>query len=150
MRVLAVVVTHDRRELLKRCVGALKSQAGVSPDVLVIDNASSDGTVEMLQACGVDFLTQENVGSAGGWHRGIEAALERGCVAPHSVPDLLAWCRAPLAEWPLVLPEGAINPADRLLIDRVSVFHRRCDCTISIANWYQLIAKNDTTSIVIM
>jgi GT2 family glycosyltransferase len=32
----------------------------------------------MLQGRGISFLTQENVGSAGGWHRGIEYAVDQG------------------------------------------------------------------------
>jgi GT2 family glycosyltransferase len=43
--------------------------------ILVINNASTDSTVEMLQRRGIPFVTQENVGSAGGWHRGIQHAL---------------------------------------------------------------------------
>lgn len=78
MKVLAVVVTHNRRDLLSRCLDALDAQVGIEPKVLVINNASTDGTVEMLGARGVDCLTQDNVGSAGGWHRGIAVANERG------------------------------------------------------------------------
>lgn len=75
VRILAVVVTHNRRDLLRRCLDNLLAQRGVSPAILVIDNASNDGTAEMLLSIGVDFITQENLGSAGGWHRGIEEAL---------------------------------------------------------------------------
>ena len=78
MNVLAVVVTHNRRALLSRCIDHLQSQAGQVPEILIINNASTDDTVAMLEARGVDFITQENVGSAGGWHRGIEAAQDRG------------------------------------------------------------------------
>ncbi len=76
MRVLAVVVTHNRCELLARCLDHLQSQSFLPAEVLVVNNASTDGTVEMLAQRGVFFVTQENVGSAGGWHRGIQHALE--------------------------------------------------------------------------
>lgn len=78
MKVLAVVVTYNRRELLSRCIDHLQAQVGHVPDIVVINNASTDGTLEMLEARGVDVITQEDVGSAGGWHRGIEAAQDRG------------------------------------------------------------------------
>lgn len=78
MKVLAVVVTYNRRELLLRCIVHLRSQVGQAPDILVINNASTDDTLAMLEDRGVDVITQENMGSAGGWHRGIEAAQDRG------------------------------------------------------------------------
>jgi len=82
-----VVVTHNRRELLARCLDHIQLQDGHRPALLVIDNASSDGTVEMLRARGVDFITQENVGSAGGWHRGIQVALKGGYDAAWLMDD---------------------------------------------------------------
>ena len=39
--VAAVVVTHNRLELLQKCVEALRSQSAVC-DILVVDNASMD------------------------------------------------------------------------------------------------------------
>ena len=78
MKTLAVIVTHNRRALLSRCVDHLLSQTCLPDAILVINNASTDGTVEMLERRGVPFVTQENVGSAGGWHRGIQHAMEHG------------------------------------------------------------------------
>ena len=73
-----MVVTHNRAMLLQRCLEHLSAQIGVKPDVLVINNGSTDDTEKMLEAGGVDFITQSNLGSAGGWHRGIEEAKGRG------------------------------------------------------------------------
>jgi rhamnopyranosyl-N-acetylglucosaminyl-diphospho-decaprenol beta-1,3/1,4-galactofuranosyltransferase len=78
MRILATVVTHNRRDLLSRCLDNLQAQTYLADAILVINNACSDGTVEMLERRCVPFLTQENVGSAGGWHRGIQHALDQG------------------------------------------------------------------------
>ncbi len=78
IRVLAVVVTHNRRELLSRCLDAIDAQTASKPDVLVINNGSTDGTKEMLEARKVGHLNQDNVGSAGGWYRGIQEAVTRG------------------------------------------------------------------------
>jgi len=76
MKTLAVIVTHNRRELLGRCLDHLQAQTCPPDTILVINNASTDGTVEMLQQRGVRFITQENVGSAGGWYRGIQHAMD--------------------------------------------------------------------------
>lgn len=78
MRVLAVIVTHNRCDLLGRCIDHLQAQTCPPDAILVINNASTDGTVEMLQSRGIKFITQENVGSAGGWHRGIQHAMDHG------------------------------------------------------------------------
>jgi rhamnopyranosyl-N-acetylglucosaminyl-diphospho-decaprenol beta-1,3/1,4-galactofuranosyltransferase len=76
VKTLAVVVTHNRCVLLSRCLDHILRQTCQPASILVINNASSDGTVEMLKRRGIDFLSQENVGSAGGWHRGIGYALD--------------------------------------------------------------------------
>ena len=78
MQILAVVVTHNRRMLLSRCLDNLLAQKRQSDQILVVNNASSDGTVEMLEKREIPFITQENLGSAGGWHRGIQHALDNG------------------------------------------------------------------------
>jgi len=78
VKILAAVVTHNRCELLSRCLDYLEQQSHAPDSILVIDNASTDGTPEMLQKRGTLTIRQENLGSAGGWHRAIEHALEAG------------------------------------------------------------------------
>jgi|SRR5579871_1276415 len=78
MKILGAVVTHNRRELLERCVNHLERQTRAPDQILIIDNASTDGTAAMLRNRGVPFITQENCGSAGGWHRSIEYGLGNG------------------------------------------------------------------------
>lgn len=77
MRVVAVVVTFDRLPLLQRLVARLREVAEVD-EILVIDNASSDGTGEWLAANDVAHRTlSENRGGAGGFHDGLAWAMER-------------------------------------------------------------------------
>ena len=78
MRTLAVVVTHNRCNLLGRCIDHLLTQTSSPDAILVINNASTDNTVEMLERRNVPFVTQANVGSAGGWHGGIQHAIDQG------------------------------------------------------------------------
>lgn len=77
-RILAAVVTHNRCALLERCIEHLQAQVRPPDAIVVINNGSTDGTEEMLRQRAVRCITQENVGSAGGWHRGIQAALDEG------------------------------------------------------------------------
>lgn len=78
MKVLAVIVTHNREALLARCVDHCLAQLLAPDHLLVVNNGSTDGTEAMLHVRGVEVLTQANLGSAGGWHRGISEALTRG------------------------------------------------------------------------
>lgn len=77
-RVVAVVVTWNRRDLLRESLDALARQTYPLEGVVVVDNASSDGTASMLRAhyahLDVIALTQ-NTGGAGGFVVGMERAL---------------------------------------------------------------------------
>lgn len=76
-KVCAVVVTHNRVDLLRECLAALEGQTRPPDRVLVVDNASTDGTGDAVSA---EFPAahlvslRENTGSAGGFHAGLEAA----------------------------------------------------------------------------
>lgn len=81
-RLVAVVVTHNRLEQLKVTLARLlESGPAVLAAVVVADNASSDGTAEWLAAQGDARLivtrTEDNVGGAGGFARGIGLAMQR-------------------------------------------------------------------------
>ena len=78
--VCAVVVTYNRLELLTRCLDHLERQARPPDAILVVDNASTDGTEEMLaRRPGVEVMRLErNLGGAGGFERGLEAAHAKG------------------------------------------------------------------------
>ena len=48
--ITAVVVTRNRKDMLRRCIGHLRAQQGACCSILVVDNASTDGTGELLAA----------------------------------------------------------------------------------------------------
>lgn len=77
----AIVVTHNRRDELARCLAAIRSQTRSPERIAVIDNASTDGTRAMLEreGSGIDaFFMDENLGGAGGFHFGMRWAYEQG------------------------------------------------------------------------
>jgi rhamnopyranosyl-N-acetylglucosaminyl-diphospho-decaprenol beta-1,3/1,4-galactofuranosyltransferase len=78
MKILAGVVTFNRCKLLGRCVDQIQRQTRPADEILVINNGSTDGTDAMLRDRNISFITQENVGSAGGWAAGIQFALDMG------------------------------------------------------------------------
>lgn len=80
--VAAVVVTYNRRALLARCVECLLRQSAPDMDIWVIDNASTDGTGDMLAPMVRDGRvhyanTGGNLGGAGGFEFGLRLAAER-------------------------------------------------------------------------
>jgi rhamnopyranosyl-N-acetylglucosaminyl-diphospho-decaprenol beta-1,3/1,4-galactofuranosyltransferase len=78
MKILAGIVTHNRFLLLERGVDHVVAQSGPADRLLVIINGCTDDTADMLERKGVDFVTQANVGSAGGWKRAMQEALAGG------------------------------------------------------------------------
>jgi len=90
-RVVAVVLTYRRTDLLRRCVGAVAGQSRPPDAVLVVDNdhlargvldeaGLLGGTVEVVE-------TGENLGPAGGYETGFRLALDRGATKVWTVDD---------------------------------------------------------------
>ncbi|KAA0913670.1 glycosyltransferase family 2 protein [Psychrobacter sp. ANT_WB68] len=82
-KICAVVVTFNRKELLLRTLSYLYKQTLPLHSIVVIDNASNDGTNELLQHLG--YLDKSNLfyhklvnntGGAGGFYEGTKIAHE--------------------------------------------------------------------------
>jgi GT2 family glycosyltransferase len=83
MRVCALVLTFNRSELLVECLRGLLAQTRPPEEVVVVDNASTDGTPDRLREAGVmdrvRYLRLErNLGSSGGFERGVAAIRDEG------------------------------------------------------------------------
>ena len=86
-RVVAVVVTYRRTDLLARCVEAVRAQSRPPDLVLVVDNdhlarfaVHPDGGLEIVE-------TGDNLGPAGGYELGFALALDRGAAWIWTVDD---------------------------------------------------------------
>jgi GT2 family glycosyltransferase len=121
-RVAVVVVTYNRKALLVECLEALLSQTLAPERILVIDNAATDGTPELLAQAGLlnepsiwYQRLDENLGGAGGFEIGMRLAYSHlDCdwfwlmdddtiPTPTALEELLAASRS-LARWnPAVL-----------------------------------------------
>ena len=84
-RVIAAVVTYNRRALLLECLAAILAQTQPVERLLVIDNASTDGTEAALREAGLLDRPEvgyerlsSNRGGAGGFARAVEAARDAG------------------------------------------------------------------------
>lgn len=79
-RVVAVVVTYNRAELLAECLTGLAQQDRPADAVVVIDNCSTDGSGDVARnhPIGADLVSlTDNVGGAGGFAAGMARALSR-------------------------------------------------------------------------
>lgn len=76
--VAVVVVTYKRAELLDRLLDALSVQTRGVDAIFVVDNGSDEATAQVLASHSelplVIDHTGENLGGAGGFHRGLKAA----------------------------------------------------------------------------
>ena len=146
-RVVAVVVTFNRLALLQRLVSGSQEVPELA-EIVVVDNASTDGTGEWLAASAaaaddpavVARTLDRNRGGAGGFHEGLRLAVERGAdlvwlMDDDGLPDpdclstLLAHARRPRLLGPgrgrrgRPGPAGVPDPAAR----RRAVVHRMAD-----------------------
>lgn len=80
--VAVVVVTYNRADLLDGMLDGLAAQTHAPDAVIVIDNASTDRTRDVLDArtdLPLHVTTSEaNLGGAGGFHLGVRAAYDAG------------------------------------------------------------------------
>lgn len=77
--VAIVVVTYNRADLLERMLEGLTTLDPRPDAVIVVDNASTDRTRAVLESADVQVIrSEENLGGAGGFHRGVRAAYEQG------------------------------------------------------------------------
>lgn len=80
----AVVVTYNRKNFLKICLDSLLNQTRCLDSIILINNASTDGTEAMLMEKYLDNPTfdyvnlGENLGCSGGFYHGIKRAYEKG------------------------------------------------------------------------
>lgn len=92
VNVAAVVVTFNRLEKLKTVLASLESQTRLPNQLIIVNNASTDGTDKYLEEYTRDFANghlenrvnltvvnlPENVGGAGGFSAGMHKGYELG------------------------------------------------------------------------
>ncbi len=86
MDVCVALVTFNRKGLLVECLDALVCQTRPVTRIVVVDNASTDGTSELLRERGLldredlhYVRLERNLGGAGGFARATEEALAGPC-----------------------------------------------------------------------
>ncbi len=77
MKIVALIVTHNRLPLLQEAIAALHQQT-MPLEILVINNGSTDATADWLATQQVQVVTQNNEGASGGFFTGIQQAYQQG------------------------------------------------------------------------
>lgn len=80
--IAAIIVTYNRKKLLKEAIIALLNQTISDFNIFIIDNASTDNTFKYIEDLidneKVNYLnTGKNLGGAGGFHFGIKEAIQQ-------------------------------------------------------------------------
>ena len=80
--VAVAVVTYNRADLLAGMLSGLAALEHAPDAVIVVDNASTDHTAQVLAASDLPGLqvlrTEENLGGAGGFHLAVRTAYHQG------------------------------------------------------------------------
>lgn len=88
-KIACVVVTYNRKEILRHCLDAVVKQSYKPATVYIVDNASTDGTKVAVTDWGFYntvnngiqyqyIQNNNNEGGAGGFYRGMKCAMENG------------------------------------------------------------------------
>lgn len=79
--VAAIIVTHNRRDILARALRDLRAQSAPPAAIIVVDNCSQDGTADYVRGSFPSVYVVEspdNTGFAGGVTIGLRTACELG------------------------------------------------------------------------
>jgi len=81
-QIYAVVLSYKRKDLLKRCLDGINAQTRPCAGIIVVDNASGDGTEEMLLQSQLPnlkvYVLSHNTGASGGFSAGFRIAYQQG------------------------------------------------------------------------
>lgn len=58
-----IIVNYNRKDLLRQCLDSIRGQDFKDVEVIVADNASSDGSIEMLAICYPEVKLMRNAGN---------------------------------------------------------------------------------------
>lgn len=76
------ICNYNKAEMVVKCIRAIMDQSIQCFDIFVVDNASTDGSVDLINDTYGDSVTilqnADNLGGSGGFGRGIRTALEKG------------------------------------------------------------------------
>ena len=79
MKYSVVIVTYNRLQLLKECISCIEKQEKKFDEIVIVDNASTDGTRDWLMSLGEKYnILYETIngGGAKGFKDGVEYTFQ--------------------------------------------------------------------------
>ena len=125
MRTAVVILNYNTKEYLRKFLpGLIASTEGLDAQVIVADNASRDGSVEMMKAEFPDvqlMIFEENYGFTGGYNKALDGLDAEFYVLINSDIEVPGNWLKPLLDWMDSHPEcGACGPKLISYNDRTS------------------------------
>lgn len=82
-KLAVVIVTFNRLDFIKLIYESIKNQTKIPDKIIIVNNSSSDGTLEWLEEISskdstLMYITQPNTGSSGGQYTAFRTAYELG------------------------------------------------------------------------
>ena len=81
--VAVIICNYNKKDYVLDCIESVFKSAFSRFDLIVVDNASTDGSAEAINARFGDKLTllvnEENTGGSGGFNCGMRLAMDKGC-----------------------------------------------------------------------
>lgn len=119
--VTVAIPTYNRRDLLLATIDSVLRQEGIAFEVIVVDNASTDGTAAAVESLGDDRLrvirTDVNVGLVNNFNRALSAGSEPFLTVVHDDDLLRPRSLALRAELLASDPAMAVAYSDYRVID---------------------------------
>ena len=81
-KVMVVILNYNGKSLAEQCIRSVMQSPYASKQMILVDNASTDGSVEYLHSIFPHVLilkNSENLGVTGGRNRGFREAIRLGC-----------------------------------------------------------------------
>ena len=81
--VSVIIISMNRKKMLESCLKSVQKQTHPDMEIIVVDNASSDGTGDMVQSMFPDvryFYLSNNLGVPGGRNYGVRMCTGEFCV----------------------------------------------------------------------
>lgn len=135
-----IIVNRNVGRLLSRCLDSIKASGDISCEVIVVDNASTDGSQDMLskEHPEVKLITNpQNLGFAAACNIGIKAATGKypillnpdTLVGPGCLKSLIDFMesnpKAGLAGPKVLNPDGSLQPTTRAIPGYVNILFAR-------------------------
>lgn len=116
MKVSVIIPALNQLGLTKICVDSvIKNTWDMEHEIVVVDNASTDGTVDYLKEKGLFYLAnKENLGVAKAWNQGIKASKgEYVCIINNDIVASAGWLSSLVDFYEMHADAGIVSPGTR-------------------------------------